>query len=230
VGALHRYTGLSETYIRRAKLRIDCSRFMRELLRDRGLVVARLDSRYAGTEPDDVGDVPTRDPFNPAIGPAFVACFHDYLDELGVKMDRDYDVMNMQAASSWRRPHGRVTLFSGFMDVMPVLESAMAQNPDLRVLVACGVYDLTTTFYASEYMFRHSGIDPARIELKTYEAGHMMYLHQPSFEKLSQDLRAFVAPPSSAGQEARVEGVCSRRESAVRHRRGRSFDLVHFMI
>ena len=46
-------------------------------------------------------------------------------------------------------------------------------------------------------MFNHSGIDASRITLKNYEAGHMMYLHEPSFEQLTQDLTTFVEAGAS---------------------------------
>src|SRR3546814_4737146 len=40
---LARFTGLSETYLESADLRVAPSRFYKELLRDRGLTVGRLD-------------------------------------------------------------------------------------------------------------------------------------------------------------------------------------------
>ena len=190
---LHEYTGLSKTYIRNTNLRIDSSRFMRELLRDRGLVVGRLDTRYLGTESDDAGELPTADPFIAAVAPAFVAGFHHYLaHDLNVCMDREYKVLNRTAGRSWRRPEQPRQLFRGFLNVTGVLERAMAENKDLRVFVATGVYDLTKTYFSAKYMFNHSGIDVDRLTMKRYAAGHMMYLHNPSFRRLTEDLHEFV--------------------------------------
>jgi len=41
-------------------------------------------------------------------------------------------------------------------------------------------------------MLQHSGIDPERITIENYPGGHMMYLHQPSLEALSEDIVAFI--------------------------------------
>ena len=190
---LHEYTGLSRNYLQNARLRVSSSRFMRELLRDRGLVVGRLDSRYTGTEPDNVGEYPSNDPSGYGVGSAFVATMNQYLlRELKVEMEREYTILNLEANGKWKRPGGRGSIFSGFLNVIPHLARGMASNKDLRVFVANGYYDLTTTFFASEYMFNHSGIDAERVTMKHYEAGHMMYVHEPSFEQLAGDLREFV--------------------------------------
>jgi carboxypeptidase C (cathepsin A) len=73
VRKLSQYTGISPEYIRRANLKVSTDRFRRELLRDRGLVVGRLDTRYTGTEPDAAGEVPSGDPMSAGISGAFVA-------------------------------------------------------------------------------------------------------------------------------------------------------------
>ena len=51
---------------------------------------------------------------------------------------------------------------------------------------------MATSYFATEYMLRHSGIDPARVEIENYDGGHMMYLYQPSLEKLSNDIVRFI--------------------------------------
>ncbi|HJF49083.1 MAG TPA: carboxypeptidase, partial [Brachybacterium paraconglomeratum] len=45
-----------------------------------------------------------------------------------------------------------------------------------------------------------------RIRVEYYEAGHMMYCHEPSRVELSQHLREFVAGDDIAGDEA-VDGA-----------------------
>jgi carboxypeptidase C (cathepsin A) len=70
----------------------------------------------------------------------------------------------------------------------------MADNPDLRVFIGSGLYDIATTFFGAEYNVRRSTMDRARVTLAEYPAGHMMYVHAPSRAALSRDLRAFVAP------------------------------------
>ena len=192
---LHRYTGLSADYLERAHLRVSTDRFRRELLRDRGLVVGRLDTRYTGTEPDAVGEVPSGDPMAAGISGAFVAGFQHYArGELGVEVDREYVVMSSEAGKHWRRPEQQWPAFQGHVDVMPHLAKGMADNPDLRVFVASGYFDIATTFYAAEYNVARSTMDRDRVVIRNYPAGHMMYVHRPTLVELSADLREFVRP------------------------------------
>jgi len=200
---LHRYTGLSPEYIERANLRVSTDRFRRELMRDRGLVIGRLDTRYTGTEPDDVGEVPSGDPMGSGISGAYVAAFQDYLrSELGVQMDREYVVMSGEAGSKWKRQSEEWGAFQGYLDVAPSLARGMADNPDLRVFIGSGLYDIATTFFAAEHNVRRSTMDLDRVELRKYPAGHMMYVHQPTLAELSQDLLEFVAAEQQEAVEA----------------------------
>lgn len=68
----------------------------------------------------------------------------------------------------------------------------MADNPELRVFVANGLYDIATTFHAAETNIARSTMDLERVVLRNYPAGHMMYVHQPTLAELARDLRAFV--------------------------------------
>ena len=179
-------------------------RFRRELLRERGLVVGRLDTRYTGTEPDSVGEVPSGDPMTAGISGAFVAAFQSYLHhDLGVEVAREYVVASDEAGRTWKRPKEEWSAFQGYVDVAPVLARGMAENPDLRVFVASGLYDVATTFFGAEHNVRRSTMDRSRVETKRYPAGHMMYVHEPTFLELARDLRAFVSPgPGAAAATA----------------------------
>jgi carboxypeptidase C (cathepsin A) len=196
---LSRYTGLSTEYIERANLVVSTDRFRRELLRERGLVVGRLDTRYTGTEPDAVGEVPSGDPMGAGISGAYVAGFQDYLrNGLGVKVERDYVVMSEAAGKSWKRPKEEWAAFQGYVDVAPALARGMADNPDLRVFVASGAYDIATTFFAAEHNVARSTMDRKRVTMHRYPAGHMMYVHEPTFVALARDVREFVTPAKPA--------------------------------
>ncbi|MEX2326308.1 MAG: peptidase S1, partial [Pseudomonadales bacterium] len=75
------------------------------------------------------------------------------------------------------------------------LRGAMMKNPNLKVFVANGYYDLATPFFATEYTFDHLGLRgglQANIEMGYYHAGHMMYVKKDSLASLSRDLKAFV--------------------------------------
>jgi carboxypeptidase C (cathepsin A) len=133
------------------------------------------------------------------IGGAYVAGFQDYLrNGLGVKLDREYVVMSDEAGKSWKRPKEEWAAFQGYVDVAPALARGMAENPDLRVFVASGLFDIATTFFAAEHNFARSTMDRKRVSMHRYPAGHMMYVHQPTFVQLTKDVREFVAPPKRA--------------------------------
>jgi carboxypeptidase C (cathepsin A) len=194
INKLHQYTGLDKTYLRRTNLRIDSSRFLKELLRDRGLVLGRADCRYLGKDPDDAGEYADIDPEAAGVDGAFIASINDYMGRvLKVNLERKYEILNLNANYSWKRPGNYRHVFSGFMNVIPILAKGVAENKDLRIFVANGYFDLTTAFFSAEYMFNHSGIPKDRITMKCYKGGHMMYTHKPSCEELAEHLRNFIS-------------------------------------
>jgi carboxypeptidase C (cathepsin A) len=192
---LHQYTGLSLDYLKRARLRIDQARFRKELLRDRGLVMGIYDTRYTGKDTDEAGEEVQLDPFALGIAGPFVAAINDYLGaELNVRMERPYVVFSVEAASAWKRPANVNFVFAGFLNTMPYLVQAAATNKDFRVFAASGLYDLTTAYYGTQYIFDQSGIGRDRLTLKTYDGGHMMYTIPSSLQRMSADIGAFMTP------------------------------------
>jgi len=154
---LHYFTGLSVEYLRRTHLRIDGNRFLKELLRDKGLTMAVHDTRFTGKDPDEAGEAVQFDPFIVGVSGPFVSGINSYLTEdLNVKMDRPYQTFSIPANGGWKKPNGG--LFDGFLYTAPYLTQAAATNKDFRIFVASGIHDLATAFYATEYIFDHSGI------------------------------------------------------------------------
>lgn len=187
------FTGLSEDYLEKARLKVSSQRYFRELLRDEGLVVGRLDSRYTGTEEDNAGETPEDDPAAYGIGAAYTAAINQYLSsDLQVSMDRPYKPSGGLFAK-WKWDHGQVPFpITVLPNVTPYLAKAMRQNKDLRVLNTAGYYDFATVFYGVEHSFPIHGLDPDRVSYTYYKAGHMMYLHDESREKFLADVRAFI--------------------------------------
>jgi carboxypeptidase C (cathepsin A) len=125
-----------------------------------------------------------------------MATFNDYYREaLGVKTDRRY-VGSAGLYSSWDWRHetpgaGKVPISNTGVD----LAYAMSQNPNMRLLVQQGYYDMATPYGATLYFLNHMDIPPAQrdnISLELYEAGHMMYLHPESMAKFRTDLAGFI--------------------------------------
>ena len=197
LAGLSRFTGLSENYWDLANLRIDEGRFNKELQRLTGKTTGRVDSRFAGHMINQVGENMSYDPFMSAVGPSFLAAFMDYYQtDLKVTEIGEYSVSG--GVSDWDWRHAQPDL-GGFKSPIPNtsvdLTFAMKRNPSMRVLVQQGYYDLATPHMATEYYIDHMDLpDELRdnITLEYYEAGHMMYIHEPSMVKFKEDLAKFV--------------------------------------
>jgi carboxypeptidase C (cathepsin A) len=189
---LARYTGLSADYLDRVNLRPEIMRFTKELLRDQRRTVGRLDSRFTGIDRDSGGETFEHDPSMSAIMGPYTAAFYDYVRrELKFESDLPYEVLNFKAYEQWSFAQHE----NRYVEVAETLRKAIAINPHLKVFVANGYFDLATPYFATEYTFNHLSLDPslqANISLGYYEAGHMMYVHEPSLAKLKQDLASFI--------------------------------------
>jgi len=184
------FTGLSEDYLERTNLRVTPERFQKELLRDRGLTVGRLDARYTGRDRDNAGESPDVDPSFYGIDGAYTAAINSYLrEELGVDIERRYNVIGGLGGSwDWSLSGRRAT----YLNVASYIGDAMRQNSGLHVFVAAGYYDFATPFHGAEYSLDRSGVVSDRVHFEYYEAGHMMYVHHPSLAKLLSDTREFI--------------------------------------
>lgn len=195
---LSRYTGLSPEYLERVRLRLEPARVRKEMLRDRGLTFGRFDTRYTGRDLDDVGAEPENDASAYAIDGAYVAAMMDHMTRvLKVETDQTYHVIRREALEKWdwlgKRPPNTFN-WPTAPNVAPTLARLLREQPGLRVLIANGIYDLATPFFAVENTLATNDIPADRVEMAYYEAGHMMYVHEPSLEALNADIRRFVAP------------------------------------
>ncbi len=188
------YTGLDVDYVLRSRLRVQAGRFLKELLRDQGLSLGRLDGRYVADDVDDEADRPAFDAASAAISAPYNTAFHHYLaTELGVTLDRPYYVSGPDIQWVWNRSARGGYAEPSYVDTAGDLAWAMSYDPHLRVLLASGYYDYATPFFDGEYTFARHGIDLDRVTTNYYEAGHMMYLHGPSYERVATDIHAFIA-------------------------------------
>ncbi len=188
---LARLTGLSEEYLERADLRVTSGRFYKELLRDRGLTVGRLDSRYTGRDYDNAGETPDNDPSFYGIDAGYTAAANAYFrDTIGYKTDLDYVTIGGVRDWDWKLAGGRDT--NAYLNVTPYLGRALRENSGMRIFVGQGWYDFATPFFAAEYALTRTGIPQDRIVYEYYGSGHMMYIRQQDRAKLSADVRDFI--------------------------------------
>jgi carboxypeptidase C (cathepsin A) len=192
IAKVARLTGLRREYVDRVNLRIEHVRYFTELLRDRGLAVGRLDARFTASEPDGGREQFSADPSYSHIQGPYTAAFNQYVrEELGYENDLPYEILSGPTNEAWSYKE-----FEGrSVSVVEQLGGAMRANPALRLNIACGYYDGATPHYAAEYVAAHLPIPPElreNVEFAHYEAGHMMYVHEPSRIRQSADLADFI--------------------------------------
>lgn len=193
---LARLTGLPQNYIERANLRVSISRFDKELLRNENRTVGRYDSRLEGVDLDAAGERPEYDPSYTSVLGVFTAMFNHYVrEELKFDTDLPYEVLTDRV-----RPWSYDRFQNQYVNVAERLRQAMTQNPNMRVLVANGYYDLATPFFATEYTMYHLGLDPSlssNFTLTYCEAGHMLYTKKTCLERLHTAMAQLYSRPSS---------------------------------
>lgn len=191
------YTGLSRDYLELADMRVSAPEFEAELLRrDGGKVVGRLDARYLGDAEDLLSQFAGRDPQSSAISGAYAAAWNTYLrTDLGYDGEREYVPSGNVYPWNWDRGAGAGFGFAGVPNVGPDLAQAIRNNPHLEVLLVNGLYDLATPYFAAVWTMDHLGL-PAdlrdNISRADFEAGHMMYVHEPVLPQWKSTLDAFI--------------------------------------
>ncbi len=200
-------TGLSEDYLDAANLRVSMGQFGKELLRKRRLVVGRFDSRYTGMDRNTLGETAEHDPSADAVFGTFTSGLNDYLrTTLKVDEDRVYEILTGNV-----HPWDYSAFANRYVDASDTLREAMTHNPYLKVYAALGYYDLATPQFAMKYTRDHLGLPPEvqdNFTMGYYEGGHMMYAHEPSLEKLREELVEFYASalPDLSDDDADEDG------------------------
>jgi carboxypeptidase C (cathepsin A) len=196
---LHEYTGLPVEYIEKADLRIDGGEFEHELQADTDTTTGRLDSRFSGPSLDPLSERADYDPQSAAISSAYVAAFNNYVRQdlhYGMRMRYRPGIRVFQYWDSRHQPPGAPYPLPQAMNVMPDLANAMKYDPDLKVMLNGGYFDLATPFFEGMYEMAHLPMPrklQANIEYHYYQSGHMVYVHVPTLKQLHDNVAAFIA-------------------------------------
>jgi carboxypeptidase C (cathepsin A) len=202
---MHAYTGLDEDFLDKAHLRVSAPEYEKELLRDKGLVVGRLDARFTGPTGDLLETRPSHDPQSTAISSAYTSVFNTYVrEELGYEGEREYVPSGMARPWNWERARGGG---GGFVrgevpNVAPDLAAALTRNPRLEVLLINGIYDLATPYFAAVWTMDNLNLPPDlrdNIERADFAAGHMMYVEESLLDQWRETLVRFIERTSGAG-------------------------------
>jgi carboxypeptidase C (cathepsin A) len=182
---------LSEDYVERSNLRIEPHRFMKELLRGQQRTVGRFDSRFLGIDVDGAGEHFDYDPSYAVVQGAYTAAVNSYLrTELKVDNNSTYEILTGKV-----QPWNYGPAKNRYLNVAPALRDAMTRNPELRLFVASGVYDLATPYFATDYTLDHLGLEKSlrkHITTASYDAGHMMYIRKADHARLRDDICRFL--------------------------------------
>jgi carboxypeptidase C (cathepsin A) len=181
-----RYTGLSQAYVERSNLCVEIERFTKELLRDQGKTLGRLDTRFTGVDLDAAGEYTEYDPASVALDSPYAAAVNDHIRrELKFETDLVYERLTDKV-----RPWDWETR-NQYVNLAEYLRQAITRNPHLQVLMASGVYDLATPFFDSLFTRDHLGLPKelrGNVRIELYQAGHMMYVRQAEHRKLKRDM------------------------------------------
>jgi carboxypeptidase C (cathepsin A) len=192
------YTGLSVPYLLKSNLRIEYGAFQKELLGPQELTTGTLDTRFLGATLDPLSKVATYDPQGSALGAAYVAAYHNYVrDRLGWHPDIEFKP-GISIYPKWdykHQPPGADKPLIMLPNVLPDLATAMKKNPNLKVMVNGGYFDVSTPYFEGKMEMRHLPVPPAllsNIEYHYYQSGHMVYVHPPTLIELHDNVADFI--------------------------------------
>ncbi|MCF4102699.1 carboxypeptidase [Gillisia sp. M10.2A] len=179
------YSGISQQVIQQNNLAVPFRYFWKELMRDKAYTVGRLDSRYLGIDSKEAGDSPDYNAELTSWLHSFTPAINYYLQqELNFKTDIKYNMFG--PVHPWDRSGDNTG---------ENLRQAMAQNPNLDVMIQSGYFDGATTYFNAKYSMWQ--LDPSgkmqdRLSFKGYRSGHMMYLRNEDLKNANNDIRDFI--------------------------------------
>jgi carboxypeptidase C (cathepsin A) len=207
---LARFIGIDDAIIDRRTLVLPYAQIGTQLLRREGQVVGLYDVRRTALRDTTPG------PYDPRKDPSLtnlldpVAVLRYIRNELGYVNDLNYqgpwgggyppakqfrgDWMSVRW--NWKADSLDALLLAASgqaANPQTPLEHAMTTNPSLRVLVACGSFDLICDYYANEWKIAHLPDDlRRRVSAKAYPGGHALYTDDAARLALKRDVEQLV--------------------------------------
>lgn len=184
---LERYTSIKKIIWDQNNLAVSTNLFWKELLRDEGYTIGRLDSRYLGVDEKVYGSYPDFNAEIPAWVRSFAPAANDYMrNDLNFKTDVPYWILS-----------GNVFPWNSKKDhTGEQLRKAMEENPALHLLVQSGYYDGSIcNFFNTKYSMWQLATSKTlenRMTWKGYPCGHMIYMDKQAMIDGNNDIRAFI--------------------------------------
>jgi carboxypeptidase C (cathepsin A) len=201
---MSRYTGLPEAYILNANLRVAPSEFEHELLLPKGEVTSSLDARFSGRVMDPLSESAEYDSQLGYLTWAYTAAVNDYVrNTLRFGGEDTYTFYAPDIANQWdllHTPPGAGGPAYTATNVMPDLAFEMTVNPQMKVMVNSGYFDLDTPYYAAVYQFQQLPMAQElqkNIEYRFYQTGHMIYMTPGALPQLHENIARFIRDTSA---------------------------------
>ena len=195
---LSAFIGLPVPYLLKSNLRIEYGAFQKELLGDQALTTGTLDTRFVGATLDPLSKVADYDPQGSAIGAAYVAAWNSYVrDQLHYTPDIAFK-SGIPVYGKWdykHQPPGSGRPLIMLPNVLPDLATAMKQDPDLKVMVNGGYFDVSTPYFEGKMEMRHLPVPPdllRNVEFHYYQSGHMVYVRPETLVELHDNVSDFI--------------------------------------
>jgi carboxypeptidase C (cathepsin A) len=188
------YLGIDEDLVLRAKGRIPFWRFARELLKDKRRVVGIYDAAMTSIDPyPDRESHEAPDPTLAGIEHVFATGINQLLrSQMKLDTDRRYELLSYEVNSAWKRDE-QSHAFDLTIGATDDLRFAMSMNPDMKVFITHGYYDMRTPYFSSQRLIEQMKLLPEQrknLLFKNFFGGHMFY----TWEQSRKDFRDWVRP------------------------------------
>ncbi len=180
-------TGLDPAFVRHSGGRLETQAYLREVYRSEGKLGSRYDSNFTAWDPFPYAPHQrSGDPIlNGIIAPTTTAMVQFVTQTVGWKYDGRYNTLSYDVNRLW---HDDEDAEEGSVKQ---LREAVANDPNLRVLIAHGWDDLSCPFMVSVLAVDQMPAmgDPNRVQVKEYPGGHMFYARAASDAMFVKDVR-----------------------------------------
>ncbi len=189
------FLGLPEDLVRVAHGRVPMWRFARELLRSERRILGFYDATITGVDPyPDRDGHQAPDPTFQGIDRVFASAINHVLRaETGIESERRYELISLAVNRDWKRDE-KHHAFEEPAGATDDLRYAMSMNPDMKVLIAHGYYDMVTPYFSSERLVGQMKLLPPQREklfIRHFSGGHMFYTWDASRRAFRDWARSF---------------------------------------
>jgi carboxypeptidase C (cathepsin A) len=182
-------TGLDRDLVAQLRGRVSVNAFLREFSRAKAKILAPHDASLEAYDPEP--EKYHSHWLDPAIegllAPLTSAAVDVYERRLGWKTDLRYELINFDVNKAWNWSHA----LDKSNESGTALRRLLALDPNMRVLIAHGLTDLVTPYYAAKLLLDQTPDfgPPGRVRLAVYPGGHMHYSRDGSRKALRRDAR-----------------------------------------